>query len=281
MLIGLVCLMSLLGAGAVCAFSGAFAGFGWLWVLPVSFLGFFVLLGVLAFLFLYLLCKSVNLDIPQERDNGFVRQVMYIYEEAIFSICRVRLEKRGFEQLPQGGGPILLACNHLNDLDPLVLHQCFRSSRLAFISKRENRDMFIIGKLMHRTMCQMINRENDREALKTILKCIQIAKDGIASIAVFPEGYTSLDGKLHPFRGGVFKIAQKAQIPIVVVTVQNTKKILPNAQHLRPTHVPVHLVGVLEPQELTGRTAIDIAGQVYEMMISDLGEDFRYQESQG
>lgn len=279
MLICLVCLLSLLGAGLVCGISGAFAGLSWLWVLPVSFLGFFVLFGGLAFLFLYLLCKSVNLNIPQEKDDPFVRRVMYIYEEAIFNICQVRLEKRGFEQLAKGDSPILLVCNHLNDLDPLVLHQCFRSSRLAFISKRENRDMFIIGKLMHRTMCQMINRENDREALKTILKCIQIAKDDIASIAVFPEGYTSLDGKLHPFRGGVFKIAQKAQLPIVVVTVQNTKKILPNAKRLRSTHVPVHLVGVLEPQELTGRTAIDIADQVYEMMIADLGEDFRYKES--
>lgn len=85
-------------------------------------------------------------------------------------------------------------CNHLNDLDPLSLLKHFKKSQLAFISKRENDEKFIVGKLMHKILCQPINRENDREALKTIVKCIQILKEDKASIAVFPEGYTSRDG---------------------------------------------------------------------------------------
>ena len=43
--------------------------------------------------------------------------------------------------------------------------------------------------------------------------------------AVFPEGYTSMDEKLHPFRSGVFKIALRAKVPVVVCTVQNTNKV--------------------------------------------------------
>ena len=62
-------------------------------------------------------------------------------------------------------------------------------------------------------MCQLINRENDREALKTILKCIQMIREDQVSVAVFPEGYTSRDGKLHHFRSGVFKSPPRPRCP--------------------------------------------------------------------
>ena len=170
-------------------------------------------------------------------------------------------------------GRFLLVCNHINDIDPAVLLKFFKKSQLAFISKQENRTKFVIGPVMHKILCQPINRENDREALKTILKCIQIIKEDKASIAVFPEGYTSMDGLLHPFRCGVFKIAQKANVPIVVCTLQDTQYVLKNALKLKPSKVELHLVGVIPAEELKGRTAVDIGEQVHKMMAEDLGPD--------
>ena len=126
---------------------------------------------------------------------------------------------------------------------------------------------------MHKILCQSINRENDREALKTIINCINIIKEDKASIAVFPEGYTSLDGKLHPFRNGVFKIAQKAQVPIAVGTLQNTQQVFRNAARLKKTHVHLHLVGILYPEAQKGLTAVDIGNLVHHMMAQDLGPE--------
>ena len=99
------------------------------------------------------------------------------------------------------------------------------------------------------------------------------------SIGVFPEGYTSKDGKLHPFRAGVFKIAQKAKVPIVVCTIQNTRQIFKNQKKLKKTDVELHLVDVIPPEALEGKTTVEIGDMVYEMMISDLGESFRYTEA--
>jgi 1-acyl-sn-glycerol-3-phosphate acyltransferase len=132
---------------------------------------------------------------------------------------------------------------------------------------------FLVGQLMHKILCQPINRENDREALKTILNCVRLLKEDKVSIGVFPEGYTSLDGLLHPFRSGVFKIAQKAGVPIVVCTLQNTQYVLKNALKLKPTTVELHLVGVIGAEELKGRTAVDVGEQVHKMMADDLGPD--------
>ena len=132
---------------------------------------------------------------------------------------------------------------------------------------------------MHKFLCQPVDRENDRQALKSILKCIQLIREDKVSVCAFPEGYTSKDGKLNHFRSGVFKIAQKANVPIVVCTIQNTRQIFHNVTHLKPTDVELHLVDVIPAENLKGKTTVDIGNQVYEMMIGDLGESFRMEEA--
>lgn len=274
MLFGSITILSALGAALTLWLSGAWTTLHWLWVLPVSFCGYFLVLFLLAFGFLALICKLVDQEKPQERDSKFYRAAMYIYIEALISLVLVRLHTRGLENTPRDGR-FLLVCNHLHLADPGILHHCFRKSQLAFISKEENKSMFVVGPMMHKTMCQLVNRENDRQALKTILRCIQLIKEDQVSIGVFPEGYTSMDGKLHHFRPGVFKIAQKAEVPIVVCTLRNTQNIFRNLPKLRYTDVEVRLVGIIPPEELKGVTATQISDRVYGMMISDLGEDYR------
>ncbi len=249
-----------------------------LWVL--SLVGFFLLGIVLAFLFLYVMAKRVDKSIPQEQDSPFYRKMADVYVRGIVQICRVRVKMQGInllnEQLPEDGR-YLLVCNHLCIADPVVLLYAFPKSQLAFISKKENDDMLIVGEVMHKLQCQLIDRENDRAALKTIIKCIQILKEDKASVAVFPEGYCSDDGLLRHFRPGVFKIAQKAHVPIVVCTLRDTPMVIPSIKKLRPSSVELHLVGIVQPEEFAGKTTVDIADHVYQMMADDLGEDLVYQ----
>ncbi len=259
--------------------SGSFAGLAWLWVLPVTFIGCWLGLFLLLFLFLLLACAPVDVTKPREADSPFYRKLIERYAEAAMSIIGVHIETKGVEKLPKDGR-FMLVCNHISDLDPVVLLLTFRKSQLAFISKQENTRKFIIGKVMHMILCQPINRENDREALKTILKCIQIIKEDKASIAVFPEGYTSRDRLLHPFRSGVFKIAQKANVPIVVCTVQNTHKAFRNIAHLKSTDVKLHLLDVIPAEELKGVTAMEIGERVHRMMADDLGPDLVLQNTE-
>ena len=248
-----------------------------LWLLPVLFLGFFLGLLLIAFLFLWAVCKVVDLDKPQEHDSKFYRTVAAVYIEALVSLVMVRIHTKGLEKVP-AQGRFLLVCNHLFLADPGVLLHVLPKKQLAFITKQENQQMFLVGKIMHKIMCQPLDRDNDRSALKTILKCIQLLKEDEVSVGVFPEGYTSKDGKLHHFRSGVFKIAQKANVPIVVCTIQNTRQIFKNLAKGKHTDVELHVVDVIPAEELKGKTTVDIGDRVYEMMIGDLGEEFRYIE---
>ena len=272
MLIGAISVISLIVGAVGCLQAGAFESLMWLWLLPVGSLGCFLALGLAYFLLLWISCAVVRLDKPQLEDNRYYRMLVQLTAEAAITVLRVRVHTKGLEKTPKEGR-FLLVCNHLNDMDPVTLMWFFRKSQLAFISKRENSGLFIAGKLMHRILCQPINRENDREALKTILKCIDLLKKDMVSIAVFPEGYTSMDEKLHPFRHGVFKIAQKAQAPVVVCTLQNTQKVFHNAARLKPTDVHLHLLAVIPPEEYKGITAVELGERVYQLMAEDLGPE--------
>ena len=250
--------------------------FGIVWLVPV-FAGIWLGLAIIALAFLWIVCALVDLDKPQEEDDPVYRSIMYVYIEALMNLVLVRLHTRGLENTPKEGR-FLLVCNHLFIADPGILLHAFRKSQLAFLTKKENYSMPIINKFMHKILCQSIDRENDRESLKSILKCIQMIKEDKVSVAAFPEGYTSKDGKLHPFRPGVFKIAQKTGVPIVVCTIQNTREIFKNLKHFGHTDVELHLVDIIPPESYAGLNTVALSDMVYEKMIADLGESFRYSE---
>lgn len=272
MLLGFLFTVSAVCAVLICLGCGSFQSLAWLWTLPLGYIGSFLALVVLTFLAVWIMALVVDTEKPQEKDSKFYRFVVNCVVEAAIPILSVRMHAEGLEKTPKEGR-FLLVCNHLNEMDPVVLVHCFRNSQLAFISKMENRSMFIVGKLMHKIQCQLINRENDREALKTILKCVEIIREDRASIAVFPEGYIKPDRKLHRFRSGVFKIAQKTKIPIVVCTLRNTQYVFHNGLRLKPTDVYLHLVDVVQPETYAGMSTVDLGNYIYEMMAQDLGPE--------
>ena len=245
-----------------------------LWLAAIICAVSYAVLVALAFLILWLCCKTVDMEKPQEEDSPIWRAVMHLYIEALISLVGVRLHTKGLENTPREGR-FVLVCNHLFIADPGIILHCFKKSQLAFVTKQENQKLPLVGPIMHKILCQPIDRENDRAALKTILKCISLIKEDKCSMCVFPEGYTSKDGKLHPFRAGVFKIAQKANVPIVVCTIRNTRPIFKNLKKLKKTDVYLNLVGIIPSEEVKGLSTVELSDRIYACMIADLGEDFR------
>ena len=274
MVLGIFAILSALVSGGICFGTGAFENLSWLWILPVGFLGSLLGIIILFCLFVLLLTVLVDQEKPQEKDNRLYRVVAVWCVDLLFSIARVRVHTKGLEKTPKEGR-FMLVCNHLHEADPATLLKYFHRSQLAFISKRENKNMFVVGKLMHKILCQLINRENDKEALRTIIKCIQILKDDLASVAVFPEGYIHADRKFYPFRPGVFKIAQKANVPVVVCTITNTHNIIKNFLKFKPTDVDLHLLTVIPAEEVTAVKTVELADRIYKIMAEDLGEAYK------
>ena len=272
MLLNLIYLLSALAALGICA-AGGFSALTWLWLLPLGFVGCFVLCLLVCLAVLLITEKCTDPEGVFESDDPYIRGIIRWYAPSVFRLLGCKIETSGTAKLP-ADGRFLLESNHLADLAPGIFFTVFPNDQLSFIAKKEVRDMPIVGILMRRILCQFVNRENDREALKTNIHCISILKERKANVAVFPEGKKSTDRYLlHHFRPGVFKMAQKANVPIVVCTLQGTQNILPNATKLRRTDIRLNLLEVIPAEELKGITTVDIAHRGHGIMAADLGAE--------
>lgn len=104
-----------------------------------------------------------------------------------------------------------------------------------------------------------IDRENPRNAIKTIQKAADLLIKGQVSVGIYPEGTRSKTCMLLPFHNGVFKIAQRADAPIVVLAVSGTENIHKNYP-FHHTDVYIDVIDVL-PAEFVKENRTDVIGE--------------------
>lgn len=277
MLIRFLMLLSLILSAVVSLVIGAFESYRWLWAMPSLSLGFFVAMLCCLYGYLDLMSRRVDKTVEQDGDDPRYRKLVETMVESLLPFVSLNVKSKGVEKVP-AQGRFLLVCNHTCDLDPAPILYALPGRQLAFIAKKEVRDFYLIGAFLHKIQGQFINRENDREALKTIIKCIQIIKEDKGSVAVFPEGRIHDDRKFHRFRPGVFKIAYKTKVPVVVCTLKNNRDMMKNLLHCKGTDVQFSVLEVIQPEEFLDIPTTELAERCYQIMAADLGPENVAQE---
>ena len=239
------------------------------WLVPVLFIAIFLCLTIIHLLLFVAFGYAVNLNKPANRFSRLYRGIVKLTLPMLFSIVRVKVESTGTEKA-EGIYPAMLVCNHLNNIDPAVILNELPDLKLGFIGKKEiYKEMPFVAKYMHKLHCLPIDRENNREAAKTIIEAIRLIKSETASVAVFPEGYTSLDGELHEFRNGAFKIATKAECPIIVCTLLGTPEAVKNLLVKKST-IYFDVLEVIPASEVANMTTAEISERVHSIMENNL-----------
>lgn len=234
------------------------------WLTPVLLIGFWILLVLIHFLTVVFMILTNNIK-KKPKGTEFFRYLLKTGLPLLFKLARVSFETSGLEKLPQDTR-MMIVCNHQHDFDPAVIINAFPDAHLSFVGKKDIlTEMPFISKAMHKLECLFIDRENDREAAKTIIEAIRLIKEDKTSIALFPEGYTSKDDELLPLRSGSLKIAVKAKVPLVVCVIDGTKNM---AKSLFIKHSTVHfrLLDVIYPQDFEGMKTTELGDIIYEKM---------------
>ena len=251
-----------------CALTYAASGFSSLaavWQVPVFFLGSFLALVVLFLLVVLVSCLFVDPKKLLEKPSGYFRFLLNEFCRMALTLGGVRVVTTGLDRVPHDSR-FLLVSNHKFAFDPIIFYAAMPWADLAFLSKKENFSIFLVAQIMREVLCLPVDRDNDRESLKSILKAISFIKDNKASIAVFPEGKTNKTADtLLPFRNGVFKIAQKANVPIVVCSLVNSRAILKN-MFRKHTDVYLDVVDVVPADALAGKTTIEVGAEIHAIM---------------
>ncbi len=228
---------------------------------PLIFVGLIFAFVILSVLILFFMTVTVNLN-KTPRDTALFRLVVDCFLKTVFGLFRVKIHTAGLEQVPNDER-FLLVCNHIHDFDPAIIYYALPDKRLSFIAKKEVRDLYpLIYKILHRLNGLPIDRENNREAAKTIINATRLIKSGTNSVAVFPEGYIK-GGELQPIRNGSLKIATKAGAKIVVCSLVGTRDIVKN-MFKRKTDVYFDVLQVIDTAD-NNHTA-ELGDQIHELM---------------
>lgn len=182
-----------------------------------------IALIVLYFLFLAICAALVDTHRIYTENSPFYRAILNSATFAALKLTRVRIHVTEKEKVPANVKPVFVS-NHRSNFDPIVSWYVFRKWLPAYISKDENFKIPFYGAIIRKCCFMPIDRENPRNALKTIDQAAELIKKDEVSIGIYPEGHRNPKGGLLPFHNGVFKIAQRASAPIVVLTVKARKK---------------------------------------------------------
>lgn len=175
--------------------------------------------------------------------------------------CRVKLEIFGLENLPKEGG-YLLAPNHQGLFDPLAI---FQSHKRAFraIVKKELSKVILIKDIMKMLGFIPMDRSDVRESAKIIKYVSSQIKEGQVFL-VFPEGTRCRNkNKILDFKGGTFKVATKANAPIVPVALINCYKVFDN-NNIKKTTAQIHYLEPLYYEDYKDLKTNEIAKIVHD-----------------
>jgi 1-acyl-sn-glycerol-3-phosphate acyltransferase len=143
----------------------------------------------------------------------------------------IRLRVEGLEHIPESG-PLLVAANHVHNLDPLLLGAAFPRT-LYFMAKKELFEVPVVGPLIAKFGGFPVDRgAADRSAIR---RAEAVLAQGQA-LAMFPEGTRSPSGILQDGQPGAGLILVRSGAPLLPVAIVGTAGLPGNGSRTAAGH---------------------------------------------
>ena len=188
---------------------------------------------------------------PMAKDISSLRIVQFMFRFILW-ITGAKVTVIGEENVPKDT-PVLYIGNHRSYFDILLTYsRC--PIRTGYIAKKEMEKIPLLSTWMRYLHCLFLDRKDIKQGLKTILTAVDKVKSGI-SICIFPEGTRNRNKDeldMLPFHEGSFKIATKANCPIIPIAISNSANIFEaHFPKISPAKVVVEYGKPIYPDELS------------------------------
>jgi 1-acyl-sn-glycerol-3-phosphate acyltransferase len=199
--------------------------------------------------------------------DQIIDQTAKKWARSLVKLAGVSVVTTGEEKIPSGA--VLFVSNHQGNFDiPLLLGYIDKPK--AFIAKVELLKFPMIRNWMMHMKCVFMDRSDIRQSLKVINQATEYLKEGY-SMAIFPEGTRSKGKAMGEFKPGSMKLAFKAGIPIVPITIRGSYKIMEqNGFMIKPTHVEIAIHDPVLTTGLTKEQAAEIPDRVRDTIAQGL-----------
>jgi 1-acyl-sn-glycerol-3-phosphate acyltransferase len=178
---------------------------------------------------IYLIVSSYSLiKVKFMRKKSPVNAEIYAYKRAqdiarfVLKATKTTMEVSGTENIPMEN--CVFISNHQAIFDGFAL-LAYINKPFGFIAKKEIKKIPLINGWMSSIGSIYINRQNPREAIKSIQEGVEKIRLG-NSILIFPEGTRSLSSKMNSFKKGSMKLAINSKVAIVPITIDGTYNVL-------------------------------------------------------
>jgi len=186
------------------------------------------------YFFIFVISNLIWINLKKVKFNGMKKTKsieeaeVYLFKVAtkwasfVLKVAGLNLTVIGKENIPNE--PCLFVGNHQSDFDiPVILSNMNRLT--GAVAKKNMKKIPILSYWMKQIHCVFIDRENPREALKAMTEGVENLKNGY-SMLIFPEGTRSRSNSMGEFKKGSMRLAIKAGVPIVPITLYDTYKVM-------------------------------------------------------
>jgi 1-acyl-sn-glycerol-3-phosphate acyltransferase len=171
------------------------------------------------------------------------RQLARLFARSFLASAGFRLSVAEAQPLP--GETCVVVANHASYLDGIVLTAAL-PPHFAFVIKQEIRKVPIGHFLLRRLGSEFVDRFDRRRGARDVRRLINAASDGSA-LAFFPEGTFYPEPGLLPFRRTAFAAAARANLPVVPVVINGSRRALPAGTiWARPGPISVEVTPALD-----------------------------------
>ncbi len=183
----------------------------------------------------------------------------------------VKVHLQGVENIRPGQSYVIVA-NHLSHFDIWALYG-WLGMDLRWVMKQELRKVPVIGVSCEALGHVFVDRSNRQAALASLDAARERIHAG-TSILFFPEGTRSRDGALKPFKKGAFNMALDLSLPVLPLTINGTREVLPaGTTQLTPGDVHITVHAPIPVQGLSETDLDDLAQQSRSIIASALRDE--------
>lgn len=163
-------------------------------------------------------------------------------------LAGTRVKVIGKEKIDRNRSYIVMS-NHQSHFDVWALIKCLPLS-LRWVMKIELRKIPVFGIGCEKLGQIYVDRSNSEKARES-LEAARVKIDAGASVMFFPEGTRSADGKIQEFKKGGFVMALETDTPILPITVNGGRFVLPKGRPLAMKPGRIQII-IHDPVEVKG-----------------------------
>ncbi|MFO8098761.1 MAG: lysophospholipid acyltransferase family protein [Salinibacter sp.] len=120
--------------------------------------------------------------------------------------------------------PYVVVGNHFSQADPPIISHV--PWEMKWVAKKALFDLPVSGWLLRLSGDICVDRR-DKKSRAAVLSTSHEYLEKRCSVMLFPEGTRSRDGRVHRFSDGAFRLAIKADVPVLPIAIDGTHEALP------------------------------------------------------